>query len=125
MVPELELISAGAMARYTAVLTPPLTRGAAESVRRTTQMASAYYRAAACQQRAPPFLILFLCLRFLKGYEMDGKLQWNKGFQAVCRASVHLSLVKKCLLCDCISMCFNAKYFCFDVQFIQNLDFHL
>lgn len=53
--PALELISAGAMARYTAVPTPPLTRGAAESVRRTTQMASAYYTAAACQQRAPPF----------------------------------------------------------------------
>lgn len=91
--PALELISAGAMARYTAVPTPPLTRGAAESVRRTTQMASAYYTAAACQQRAPSFSffnLIFFIFIVLKGHEMDWKHPWNKCCQDICH------LVKGC-----------------------------
>lgn len=53
--PGLELISAEARVRYTAVPTPPLTWGAAESGHRTTQMASTYYTATACQQKSSCF----------------------------------------------------------------------
>lgn len=51
--PGLELISAEARVRYTAVLTPPLTQGAGESSHWTTQMASTYYTGTACQQKSP------------------------------------------------------------------------
>lgn len=51
--PGLELISAEARVRYTAVLTPPLTQGAGESSHWTTQMASTYYTGSACQQKNP------------------------------------------------------------------------
>lgn len=53
--PGLELISAEAMVRYTAIPTPPLTRGTGEGSHRTTQMAPAYYTAIACQQKYPLF----------------------------------------------------------------------
>lgn len=54
--PRLEPISTEAMARHTVVPKPPLTRHAVESRHRTTQMASAYYTASACQQKSPSFL---------------------------------------------------------------------
>lgn len=52
--PGLELISAEAGVRYTAVPTAPLTPGAGESSHRTTQMAPSNYIAASCQIKAPP-----------------------------------------------------------------------
>lgn len=58
--PGLELISAEARVRYTAVPTPPLTQGAVESSHRTTQMASTYYTATACQQKSPSFSLFCL-----------------------------------------------------------------
>lgn len=73
--PALELISAEAGVRYTAVPTPPLTWGAAESVHRTTQMASTYYGAAACQQRTPPPFPPLCACKF-KGV-WNGTLDWK------------------------------------------------
>lgn len=65
--PGLQLISAEARVRYTAVPTPPLTQGAGESSHRTTQMASTYYTATACQQKSPSFpLFLLANLRGMK-----------------------------------------------------------
>lgn len=58
--PGLELISAEARVRYTAVPTPPLTQGAGENSHRTTQMASTYYIATACQQKSPSFSLFCL-----------------------------------------------------------------
>ena len=58
--PGLELISAEARVRYTAVPTAPLTQGAVESSHRTTQMASTYYTATACQQKSPSFSLFCL-----------------------------------------------------------------
>lgn len=57
--PGLELISAEARVRYTAIPTPPLTRGAGEGSHRTTQMASTYYTASACQQKNRTFFVFF------------------------------------------------------------------
>lgn len=51
--PRLELISAEARMRYTAISTPPLTQKAAEY--QTTQMASTYYAGTLCRQKGPPF----------------------------------------------------------------------
>lgn len=76
--PGLELISAEAGVRYTAVPTPPLTRGAGESSHRTTQMASTYYTATACQQKSPPFS-LFSCK--FKGNEMG---DWTEDINGTC-----------------------------------------
>lgn len=72
--PGLELISAEARVRYTAVTTPPLTQGAGESSHRTTQMASTYYTATACQQKSPSFSFFFL-LANLRGMKRETGLR--------------------------------------------------
>lgn len=67
---RLELISAEAGVRNTVVPAPPLTQGAEESSHWTTQMASAYYTAPACQQKSPsfyPFFSLLAKLRAMTG----------------------------------------------------------
>lgn len=76
--PRLELISAEARLRYTAVSTAPLTQGAGQSSHRSTQMATVYYTATIANKRAPPFS-LFACK--LKGIEMG---DWNENINGTC-----------------------------------------
>lgn len=77
--PELRLISAEARVRYTAVPTPPLTQGTAESSHRTTQMASTYYTATACQQKSPRLFPFLACK--LKRNEMG---DWIENIHGTC-----------------------------------------
>lgn len=86
--PELRLISAEARVRYTAVPTPPLTQGTAESSHRATQMASTYYTATACQQKSPR-LFSFLACKFKRNEMGD----WIENMHGTCFLWTYVSTV--------------------------------
>lgn len=77
--PGLELISAEARVRYTAVPTPPLTQGAGESSHWTTQMASTLLHSHCLPTKEPLLLSFFACK-----FRGNGQGDWSQNINGTC-----------------------------------------